>query len=107
MGSEPYKQYIPDLQLSIEKDTQNVPSDGCYYVVRAGTIRGKYRSLRKAEELFHALVKESGYKPKSEKAKAKTAPELSIERYLDAKDLYWAESHKFRGKGGRGGRGGV
>jgi hypothetical protein len=30
-----------------------------------------------------------------------------LERYLDAKDLYWAESYKYRAKGGKGGRGGV
>lgn len=102
-----YKHYIPDLELSIERNTASVPADGLYYVVKAGSILGKYRSLKKAREVFQAMVKESGYKPKMQEVKTKTASELSIEHYLDNKDLYWAESYKFRGKGGRGGRRGV
>ena len=32
---------------------------------------------------------------------------MMTERYMEAKDLYWADSYKHRGGGGRGGRGGV
>lgn len=102
-----YKHYIPDLELSIERNTANIPADGLYYVVKAGNVLGKYRSLKKAEEVFQAMVKESGHKPETQEVKTRTASELSIEHYLDGKDLYWAESYRFRGKGGRGGRGGV
>lgn len=31
-----YKHYIPDIGLSIEKNTENVPQDGKYYLLRDG-----------------------------------------------------------------------
>ncbi len=29
-----YKHYIPDIGLSIEKNTKNIPQDGKYYLLR-------------------------------------------------------------------------
>jgi hypothetical protein len=106
-SDEAYRQYIPDLDLSIEKNTMNVPKDGKYYLVRNGQIVKGFSSLKKAEVAFKEAVAESGYMPKPVEKQAKSAAEQNIERYLDTKDLYWAESHKYRGRGGKGGRGGV
>ena len=102
-----YRQVIPDIQLSIEKDTDAVPQDGKYYVVREGKIRGTFRWIKPAQKLFNDLVKESGYTPSTKSAKKKSASELATDSYLEAKDFYWADSYKHRGGGGRGGRGGV
>lgn len=103
----PYKHFIPKLDLSIERNTEQVPKDGKFYLIRQGQIIESFISIRKAEERFRQLVKESGYKPEVSPNKPMSASEEGIARYLDEKDLYWAESHKYRGKGGRGGRGGV
>ena len=106
-SSDSYKHHIPELGLSIEKNTPNVPGDGKYYLVRKGQIVESFRTLKRALEAFKQEVADSGYVPKATEKKPKSAAEQNIEAYLDAKDLYWAESYKHRGKGGRGGRGGV
>lgn len=101
-----YRQYIPDLDLSIERYTQEVPSDGKYHVLRNGEVSGSFRSLKQAQDVFRKFVQDSGYKPSSPES-SKTASEIMTERHLDEKELYWADSHRYRGGGGRGGRGGV
>ena len=102
-----YKHYIPDLKLSIEKNTNNVPSNNYYYVIRDGEIIEKYRTLKKAKELFDKMVKESGYKPKFDNSAQKDMYDSKLDQYFYAKEVYWAESYKYRGKSGKGGRGGV
>ena len=87
MANGSYKHYIPDLGLSIERYTANVPADGCYYVIRDGAICDKCRTLKKAEEYFRALIKEAGYKPKTYNVNPKTKAELSTELYLDRGDI--------------------
>jgi hypothetical protein len=106
-GDSPYRHFIPKLDLSIERNTDQVPNDGKFYIVHQGHVMDGFRSIKKAEERFRQLVKESGYKPEGSPAKPKSASEEGIERYLDAKDDYWAESYKYRVKRGKGGRGGV
>lgn len=102
-----YRHYIPELGLSIEKNTTSVPQDGKYYLLRDGKVVKAFRTLRKAEVAFREALAETGYTPRPVEKQAKSAAEQDIERYLDAKDLYWAESYKYRGKGGKGGCGGV
>ena len=106
-SEETYRQYIPGFDISIEKNTTSVPRDGKYYLVRDGQILKAFRSLKKAEVVFKEALTEAGYTPRPVEKQAKSAAEQDVERYLDAKDLYWAESHKYCGKGGKGGRGGV
>lgn len=102
-----YKHYVPDLGLSIERNTANVHQDGKYYLLRDGQIVKAFKSLKKAEVAFRQALAEAGYRPKPAEKQAKSATEQDIERYLDAKDIFWAEGPKYRGKGGKGGRGGV
>ncbi len=102
-----YKHYIPELKLYIERNTANVPKNNYYYVIRDGEIIEKYRTLKKAKELFDKMVKESGYKPKLEDSKQKDDHDYELDKYFLAKEIYWAESYKYRGKSGKGGRGGV
>ena len=106
MPDDYYRQYIPELNLSIERFTEEVPSDGKYHVLKKGELLGSFRSLKQAQTLFRELVQDSGYKPNPPES-GKTASEVATERYMEAKDLYWADSYKYRGGGGRGGRGGV
>ena len=101
-----YRQSIPDLGLSIERATEATPDDGKYHLIHNGRSLGSYRALKPAQEAFRQVVQESGYKP-SPSAPAKTASQMMTERYMEAKELYWADSYKHRGGGGRGGRGGV
>ena len=98
--SNNYKHSIPDLELSIERNTSQVPADGKFHVIYKGNIIASYSSRRKAEETFHQIVKESGYKPEPISEKS-SEPNVN-ERYLLSKDLFWAEGPKYRSKGGRG-----
>lgn len=102
-----YRQIIPDISLSIEKETDNVPNDGKFYVIKDGNVKGSFRSLKQAQEMFNDLVKESRYTPRVKPSHKKSSSELATERFLEAKDFYWADSYKYKGGGGRGGRGGV
>ena len=101
-----YRQSIPDLDLSIERLTEVVPDDGKFYVIHSGEILGSYRTLKQAQTVFRQIVLESSYKP-SPAESGKTPSEMLTERYMESKDFYWSDSHKHRGGGGRGGRGGV
>ena len=100
--ADPYRQYIPDLQLSIERNTQAVPDDGKYYVLNQGRVMGGFRSLKQAQALFKQVVEEQNYAPTSS-LPTKSVSEMQNERYMEAKSFYWANSHKYRGGGGRGG----
>jgi hypothetical protein len=96
-----YKHFLPQLNLSIERNTRNVPSDNKFYLLRDGAIIGNYRSLKKAEEEFRRLVEQSGFKPEVP-AKQVNPLDESVERYQMAKDAFWAEGPKYRPKGGPG-----
>ena len=102
-----YKHYIPALDLSIERYTNRVPNDGKYHVVYRRNIVGSFRSRKQAEEKFYQIVKESGYKPDTTKVKTYDPAQESLEMYSLSKAIFWAEGPKYKGKGGKGGRGGV
>lgn len=107
MSEGMYRHSLPALNLSIERLTENVPCDGKYYVLRDGETVGVFRSLKQATRLFRQIVDESGYKPEEVSMSKEALRNAEMNRYFEAKELYWAESHKYRGGGGRGGRGGV
>lgn len=104
---ETYRHFIPEINLSIEKNTAKVPADGRFHIVRTGVIMQSFRSRKLAEDKFRQLVKESGFKPKMLENDRMNPMNESIERYMMAKDAFWAEGPKYRSRGGRGGRGGV
>ncbi|MFQ5827091.1 MAG: hypothetical protein ACE5IA_07015, partial [Dehalococcoidia bacterium] len=70
-----YKRYIPDLDLSIEKNTESVPRDGKYYLVRNGQIEKAFGTLKKAEIEFRKALAELGYKPKTLEKQVKSPAE--------------------------------
>lgn len=106
-GGDTYRQFIPGAEFTIERNTANVPSDGKYYIVRAGKILMGFRSRKLAEQKFRELVRESGFEPKPPFVEQIDPGQESVERYAMAKDVFWAEGPRYRAKGGRGGRGGV
>lgn len=63
--------------------------------------------FKKNEERFDEGIKENNYKLEDEKKYAVNSVGETIERYLMAKDAFWAEGPKYKSKGGRGGRGRV
>jgi len=93
--------------LSLERATGNVPSDGKYHIRSNGIVICSFNSFRAANERFKQLVTVSGYKPNPPHARKPNPGDESIERYLLAKAIFWAEGPKYRGKTGKGGRGGV
>lgn len=102
-----YKHYIPDINLSIEKGTDKVPSDGKYHIVRDGHIIDSFKFRMQAEGKFKKLIEASGYKPSiSQKIKLDPGDE-TVERYLISKAIFWAEGPKYKDKRGKGGRGGI
>lgn len=103
--NESYKHFIPQINLSIEKNTTVVPCDGKFYIVKEGKIVKGFRTKKAAEELFKDMVKQSGFKPEPQQEKPFDAATEALERYAMAKDQFWAEGAR-RKKGGRG-RGGV
>jgi hypothetical protein len=62
VSREPYRQTLPDLELSIERFTERVPSDGRWYVLHAEEQVGRFRSLADAQEAWRTFVRESGWK---------------------------------------------
>jgi hypothetical protein len=64
VSQEPYRQVLPDLELSIERFTEAVPPDGAWYLLRGGEQLGRYRSLKAAQEAWREVIQQSGWKPK-------------------------------------------
>ena len=98
---------VPEIGLSIEQNTENVPHDGRYHVVKAGAIVASYPSLKRARDRLQKLKEEAGYQPTLDAAAEKSPAKEHVERLMDAASSYWGASHKFRGGGGKGGRGGI
>jgi len=95
-----YRQSIPQIDLSLERYTESVPSDGYYYVVLRSEIRGRFRTKNAALELYRELLQETGYTPPP--AESATPRNEAVEGYLDAKESYWADSHRHTRRGGKG-----
>jgi len=104
---ETYRHLIPEIDLSIERNTSKVPADGNFHIVKSGVVIQSFRSRKLAEERFRQLVTESGFRPKIPESTEMSPINESIERYAMAKDIFWGEGPKYRSRGGRGGRGGV
>jgi len=98
---------VPEISLSIEQNTENVPHDGRYHVVKDGVILASYPSLKRARDRLQKLKDEAGYQPTQDNAAEKSPAKEHVERLMDAASSYWGASHKFRGGGGKGGRGGI
>lgn len=95
-----YKQSIPSIGLSLERHTKSVPSDGFYYVLLGGEIKGRFRNKNAALELYREMLRATGYTPPP--VEKPTLRNEAVEGYLDAKESFWGESHKHTCRGGKG-----
>lgn len=106
--SDYFKQTIEGFDLSLEKDTENVPRDGKFHILDQGEVVCSSKSLTQISEKFYQILNELGYDPKIlKKSKDNNFKEL-IERDKDARFFnsygqYWDSSNKFK-KGGRLGK---
>lgn len=100
-ATEPYRQSIPDIHLSLEYCTASVPRDGHYYVVKDGQIDGRFRTLKEAQSRYKQLISQSGYAGPREKARPKSHSPQEVEQYLDRLQDYWGDSHKHTRRGGK------
>jgi hypothetical protein len=64
VSREPYRQVLPDLELSIERFTESVPADGQWHVLKGGKEVGRFRSLNAAQNAWRQIVRDSGWKPR-------------------------------------------
>lgn len=99
---EPYRQSIASLGLAIERGTPAVPGDGYFYVLFAGQIQGRHRTLKKAQAQYSAIMAGQGWRPDPPPttADANAEPE-AVKRYMDELETYWSDAHGHRRRGGK------
>jgi hypothetical protein len=108
-----YRQYNERAAVSLEQGTPAVPADDRYHLLRRGEIVATFPSLKRAMTAYHKLVEEvlaqgsagdssadSEAEADARKDKKVDPVKESTERFLDAKDAYWTNAHKYR-HGGR------
>jgi hypothetical protein len=100
-ATEPYRQSIPDIHLSLEYCTALVPRDGHYYVIKDDQIDGRFRTLKEAQSRYKQLISQSGYTGPKEGARPENRSPQEVERYLDSLQGYWGDSHKHTRRGGK------
>lgn len=99
--SDLYRHYVPSVRVSLERNTESVPNDDKYYLLRDGAIVASFTSRKRGEDRFRELLAEAGHKPQRADESGVDAARLDIERYLDAKEEYWGASHRFRSRSGK------
>ena len=97
-----YRIYAEGTGVSLERNTETVPDDDRYYLVKNGEIIGSFSSKKEGIAHFRRLLKEIGYKPPVCDEEKIDLFEESLDKFFRAKEIYWAESHKYREKGGKG-----
>ena len=98
---ESYRQAIVAVNLSIERCTAAVPSDGYYYVLKDGKVEGRFRSLKQAQAKYKELLAASGYQPPCKIATGVDPDREAVERYMDELEAYWIDSHRHSRRGGK------
>ena len=98
---------VPEIGLSIQQNTEDVPRDGKFHIMRDGAVVASYPSLKRARDRLQKLKEEAGYQPQQNVDAEGVAAKEHVERLMDAASSYWSASHRFRGGGGKGGRGGI
>jgi hypothetical protein len=96
-----YRRFLPQLNLSIERNTDKVPCDGKYYLLKDGEIVKIFRSQVKADQEFQKMVEESGFKPKTPENIPLDQSNEALDRFFRDRIIFHAEGAKYRGRGGR------
>jgi hypothetical protein len=83
-----YSQRLPALALVLERNTDKVPADGYFYLLRDGAEIGKYRSLKAAKAAWDQTLEEAGWEPPPAR---KPSPEemLRKEKLAQEKSTYF------------------
>lgn len=84
--------------VSLERETENVPHDGRFHVLVSGKIVKSLRSQKGALQAYKEAIKATGKTPppkenESSSAQALQAEENQRQFYLSA--TYWAVSHDY------------
>lgn len=91
-------------EISVQRYTSDVPSDGKYYLVNNGKIAGSYKTKTAAVTAFRKLLKEMAYEP-PDKPEPVSNEDLLREQREDVEHyrslMYWSRSHEYR-DGGKG-----
>ena len=98
---EPYRQSIAAVGLAIERGTPAVPDDGYFYVLFAGQVQGRYRTLKQAQAQYREILSNQDWKPKPLLPAPANSSTEAVERYMDALEVYWADAHSHRRRGGK------
>jgi hypothetical protein len=98
---EPYRQSIAAVGLAIERGTPAVPDDGYFYVLFAGQIQGRYRTLKQAQAQYREILSNQDWKPEPVPAAPANPATEAVERYMDSLEAYWANAHSHRHRGGK------
>ncbi len=88
--------------VSVQCETDEVPGDGRYYLVRGGTIVKSFRSQSQAMKAYKALLNEIGYQPPDSNPAKDLGETLRSEREqieFYRSELYWGSSHSYRSGG--------
>ena len=57
-NAAPYRQYVLSIELSLEKNTEAVPNDGWYYVIKSNEIIGRFKNHLLALEDYKGIRNE-------------------------------------------------
>lgn len=92
-----YRQHLPALDLSLERDTERTPDDGCWYLLQGDEQLGRFRSEKSARQAWARAVDESGWQPEKREIDPKERLQRDAERRERERFLeYWGNSHKHR-----------
>ncbi|MFZ3062240.1 MAG: hypothetical protein WA148_00635 [Actinomycetota bacterium] len=95
-----FRQYVPKIGLSLERNTQNTPEPKRYYLIYKGKILSSYANEKEAMKAYKEKLQQLGHTLDPGKGKINVLEE-SLDRFFSAHDKYWSHSYKFR-KGGKG-----
>jgi hypothetical protein len=88
--------------VSVQCETDEVPHDGRYYLLRGGQVIKSYRSQNQVMKAYKALLDEIGYQPPNPNAAKDLGETLRAEREqieFYRSELYWGNSHSYRSGG--------
>jgi hypothetical protein len=84
--------------VSLERDTDNVPHDGRFHVLVGGKIVNSLRSQKAALQAYKEAIKATGKTPPAKESEGSRSQVLQAEEnqrqfYLSA--MYWGTSHDY------------
>jgi hypothetical protein len=86
--------------VSLERETENVPHDGRFHILIGGRIVRSVRSQKVALRAYKEAIRATGKEPPSkENAETASAPQVlqaeETQRQFHLSAMYWAVSHDY------------